>query len=122
MDGDMAGILPIQHVGDWDPVHQLRNRLGRPGEITKVRWAALDCGVQTLVRKALPLGNLCFSTPGNQDSFASDASGDTTPRNSIVSHWQQYNSVLERVKPYALQFENIGGYTGSPRRPHTEYP
>ena len=97
-DGDMRGMLPVEHVGDWDPVHQ--EGPSRPA------WGDKESGIDSPgIRSAnASQENLAVAQPlltpppqlSNRDSVASDMSGTTVNRNSVASQ-QQYNSFLERA-------------------------
>ena len=107
-DGDMLGMIPVQHVGDWDPVQ--KDDPARPG------WGGDQESLMDSpnLRSANPSQeNLAVAQPllappvtGNRESVASDMSGDTAYRNSVASQ-QQYNTFLERAnRQFARQNQN----------------
>ena len=124
-DGDSGGLLPIQHVGDWDPVQQ--------EEPSRPSWGDQE----TLLDSPSFRGgnasqeNLAAGQPlltaANRDSVASDISTDTANRNSFTSQ-RQYNSFLERAnRQFAQQNQNAPdpfldqGRASLGARPYSQY-
>ena len=123
-DGDVRGMLPIQHIGDWDPVQKAdpvqpawgdqESLMGSPGlRSTNASQNHLAAGQSLLTQ--------------NRDSFALDMPGDTSYRNSVVSQ-QQYNTFLEKAnRQFARQNQNIPdpfmdqGQTSLSARPYSQY-
>ena len=104
-DGDMQGMLPVQHVGDWDPIQQ--------EDPSRPAWGDAESLMDSShLRSAnqsqdnLAAGQPLLTPPaGYRDSFASDMSTDSTNRNSVAS--QQYNTFLERAnRQFARRNQN----------------
>ena len=103
-DGDMRGMLPVQHVGDWDPVQQ--EGPSRPAWDQEGQMNTPDPRSTNVSQENLAVGQPLLTPPPNRDSFASDMSGDTAYRNSVASQ-QQYNTFLERAnRQFAQQNQN----------------
>jgi alpha-1,3-glucan synthase len=124
-DGDTGGLLPIQHVGDWDPVQE--------EEPNRPSWGDQETLLDTpgmrssnVSQENLAAGQPLLTTP-NRDSFASDISLDTPNRNSFASQ-HQYNSFLERANRQFAQ-QNQGapdpfldpGRASLGARPYSQY-
>jgi len=100
-DGDVRGMLPIQHVGDWDPVQEadpIQPAWGDRGSFMGSPGSRSANASQDNLASGQP-----FLTP-NRHSFASDMSGFTSYRNFVASQQQQpqYNTFLEKAN---RQFE-----------------
>ena len=92
-DGDTSGMIPIQHVGDWDPVHQDEpNRPSWGDQESLVDHSSMRSPNPS--QETLTVGQPLL-TP-NRDSWGSDISSNTLNRNSFASQ-QQYNTFLERA-------------------------
>ena len=105
-DGDMQGMLPIQHTGDWDPVHQddpSQPSWGDPESLMDSPHLRSANASQDNLAAGQPL----LTPPaGYRDSFASDSSVDMNNRNSVASQ-QHYNSFMERAnRQFARQNQN----------------
>ena len=107
-DGDAGGMLPAEHVGDWDPVQQvdpIRPAWGDPESLMESPGLRSANASQDNLAAGQPL----LSSPHlrNRESVASDMSGDTSYRNSVASQ-QQYNSFLERAnRQFARRNQNV---------------
>jgi len=126
-DGDVRGMLPVQHVGDWDPVQQ--EDPTRPG------WdhESLDSpGMRSanVSQDNLAAGQPLLTPPhlSNRDSFTSDMSGlaGGSSRNSVAS--PQYNTFLERAnRQFASQNQHAPdpfmdqGRASLSARPYSQY-
>ena len=128
-DGDAGGMLPVEHVGDWDPVQQvdpIRPAWGDPESLMDSPGLRSANASQDNLAAGQPL----LSSPHlrNRESVASDMSGDTAYRNSVASQ-QQYNSFLERAnRQFARRNQNVpdpfmeAGARGSlTARPFSQY-
>ena len=123
-DGDMSGMQPIQHVGDWDPV--LQEDPSQPAWDHESLREIPDVNSANPSQENLAAGQPLL-TPGNRDSFASEASGDTLYRNSVASQ-QQYNTFLERAnRQFARDNQHAPdpfldqGRTSLGARPYSQY-
>ena len=88
-DGDAGGMLPVEHVGDWDPVRQvdpIRPAWGDPESLMDSPGPHSANASQDNLAAGQPL----LSSPHlrNRESVASDMSGDTSYRNSAASQQQ----------------------------------
>ena len=125
-DGDSSGMVPIQHVGDWDPVHQeepaqpawgdAESQMDSPG------FRSANASQDTLA-VAQPL----LSPFNNRDSMASDITLNSNNRGSIASQ-QQFNTFLERAnRQFAHQNQNVPdpfmdrGRASLGARPYSQY-
>ena len=103
-DGDTLGMMPVQHVGDWDPVH-------KEGPVQPAGGDMDSPGLRNSMNfdpENLAAGQPLLTPPlaSNRDSVASDMSGETSYRNSMVSQ-HQYNTFLERAnRQFARQNQN----------------
>jgi alpha-1,3-glucan synthase len=101
-------MLPVQHVGDWDPVQQadpIRPAWGDPESLMDspgLRSANVS-------QDNLATGQPLLTPPHhlrNRESVASDMSGDGSNRNSVISQ-QPYSSFLERTnRQFARKNQN----------------
>ena len=128
-DGDVGGMVPVQHVGDWDPVQQVdpvRPAWGDPESLMDSPGLHSAGPSRDNIAAGQPL--LTPPRSGNRDSFASDTPGDTAYRNSLASP-QQYNTFLEKAnRQVARRNQNVpdpfmeAGARGSlTARPFSEY-
>ncbi|KAF9647125.1 hypothetical protein BDM02DRAFT_3117476, partial [Thelephora ganbajun] len=96
MDVDIRRMSPIQHAGDWDPVHQ--------EDPTRPAWDQEALTDNSGLRSAnvsqdnFATGQPLLTLPhlSNRDSVALDMTGDKSYRNSIASQ-RQYDIFLERA-------------------------
>ena len=106
-DGDVSGMLPVQDAGDWDPVQQadpVRPAWGDHESIDSPGLRSTNASQDDLA-----VGQPLLTPPQlrNRESVASNMSGDTSNRNSVVSQ-QQYNSFLERAnRQFARGNQNV---------------
>ena len=125
-DGDMSGMLPVEHVGDWDPVHQ--------EDPAQPAWGDQESLDSPRLRTTPSQDNIAAGQPlltppsiGNRDSIVSEMSLDPSNRNSVASQ-QQYNSFLERAnRQFARQNQNAPdpfmdqGRASLSARPYSQY-
>ena len=123
-DGDVSGMLPIQADEDWDPVHQ--------ADPVQPAWGEREGLIDSpgLRSANASQDNLALGQPlltPTRDSFLSDASGEGSNRNSVVSQ-QQYNTFLERAnRQFARKNQNVPdpfmdqGRTALSARPYSQY-
>ena len=123
-DGDMRGMLPVQHVGDWDPVHQ--EDPAQPAWDQEHHMDSPGIRSANASQDNLAVGQPLL-TPPNRDSYASDMSGETSNRNSVASR-QQYNTFLERAnRQFARQNQGVPdpfmeqGRSSLTARPFSQY-
>jgi alpha-1,3-glucan synthase len=127
-DGDMDGMAPIQHPGDWDPIQQEDPTRPSWDQETLMNSPARSANVS---QENLAAGQPLLTPPhaSNRDSFASDMSLDTPNRNSFASQ-QQYNTFLERAnRQFAHQnqhqpdpfMEQQQGRSSLSARPYSQY-
>lgn len=96
-DGDVRGMLAIQHVGDWDPIQQDEPHRPSWGDQESLAGSP-SFGNMGPSQETLAVGQPLLTPPlsPNRNSIASYASSDTAYRNSFASQ-QQYNTFLERA-------------------------
>jgi len=118
-DGDTRGMMPIQHVEDWNPIHMddparpawdQEHPMDSPG----LRSANASQDNLAVVQPLL--------TP-NRDSVASDMSVDPSNRNSVA-----YNTFLEKAnRQFASQNQGVPdpfmdhGQSSLTARPFSQY-
>ena len=124
-DGDMNGMQPIQHVGDWNPIQQ--DGPSRPAWDQESLMNSPDPRSANASQDNLAAGQPLLNEPPNRDSFASDMSGDTAYRNSVASQ-QHYNTFLERAnRQFAQQNQHAPdpfmdqGRASLSARPYSQY-
>ena len=87
-------MLPVEHVGDWDPVHQadpVQPAWGDRESLMESPGLRSANASQDSLAAAEPL--LTPPPLRNQDSVASDMSAGGSNCDSVTSH--QYNTFLE---------------------------
>ena len=127
-DGDVGGMVPVQHVGDWDPVQQVdpvRPAWGDPESLMDSPGLRSANPSQDNIAAGQPL--LTPPRSGNRNSFASDTPGDSPYRNSFASP-QQYNTFLEKAnRQVARRNQNVPdpfmdqGRSSLGARPYSQY-
>ena len=86
-------MIPIQHVGDWDPVRQ--DGPSRPAWDQESVMNSPDPHSWIISRDDF--------APPNRDSFASDMSGDTAANRNSIASQQQYNTLERANRQFANQ-------------------
>ena len=127
-DGDLGGMLPVQHVGDWDPIQKVYPVMpawGDPESLMDSPGSRSANASQDNLASGRPL--LTPPRSGNRDSFTSDTPGDSPYRDSFASQ-QQYNTFLEKAnRQVARRNQNVPdpfmdqGRTSLGARPYSQY-